>query len=67
MKKSILGAASVLIAVLSGCGKTEVTVDGTIISNGVAEATVVEHTLSDGTKCAVLIGYQRGAISCGWK
>ena len=23
--------------------------------------------LADGTKCAVLIGYQKGAISCNWK
>lgn len=28
---------------------------------------VQEVTLKDGTKCAVLIGSQRGGISCNWK
>ena len=26
-----------------------------------------EIMLSDGTKCAVIVGYGKAAISCGWK
>lgn len=66
-KTKLLIGASLLTAVLAGCAKTEATKDGNLISNGAGEATVTDHTLSDGTKCAVLIGYYKGAISCGWK
>lgn len=34
-------------------------------SGGEAEVKVV--TLDDGTKCAILVGYSKGAISCNWK
>jgi len=39
---------------------------GIEVSNGFGSAGVQEITLPDGTKCAVLIGYYKGAISCGW-
>ena len=67
MKTITLIAASLLTVGLGGCAKTEATVDGNLISNGEGSATVTEHTLKDGTRCVVLIGYYKGAISCDWR
>lgn len=37
------------------------------ISDGRNDGTVQEIVLKDGTKCAVMVGYNKGAISCDWK
>ena len=72
LKRATFGL-SVLIALLClhGCGGAEVkkNADGsTSIARGIAaDIEVVELTLSDGTKCAALIGNRRGALTCNWK
>lgn len=72
LKRATFGL-SFLIALLclQGCGGADVkrNADGSIsIERGIAPDTeVVELTLSDGTKCAALIGNKRGALTCNWK
>lgn len=61
-----------VFGMLAGCAQSTATKipgnDGDVlITNGESDATVTEITLKDGTKCAVLIGSRKGAISCGWK
>lgn len=29
-------------------------------------ANIIEYKLEDGTRCAVLIGYNKGSIDCDW-
>lgn len=41
--------------------------DGIPVTDGMGSLTVKEVTLSDGTRCAVAVGYQKGAITCDWK
>jgi hypothetical protein len=58
-----------LIAAISGLlyftTRTTPGAEGVDGSGGGGEVKTV--TLKDGTQCAVLIGYQKGSISCGWK
>ena len=65
MKLTIMVVALFLV----GCGaqSPEQTTKGIVVSNGEGTAIVQEVTLFDGTKCATLVGYYKGAISCGWK
>jgi hypothetical protein len=65
MKKLI-----VLVAlVLAGCGKPH---DPKYHENGVTvydsggSGSVQEITLTDGTRCAILVGYSKGGIDCDW-
>ena len=52
---------------LMGCaGEAKVDKHNGTVSNGEAEAAITEYNLSDGTRCAVLIGYSKGAIDCDW-
>lgn len=51
--------------VLAGCGAYADT-NGINVSGADGIASVQEITLKDGTRCAVLVGYQKGAISCDW-
>jgi len=37
------------------------------VSDGMGSGDIKMYTLPDGTKCAVLIGYSKGAIDCNWK
>lgn len=67
MKKIVILLA---LLALCGCGRTEVSKnpDGsTSISRGIRDTEVVELTLSDGTKCAALVGTRRGSLTCNWK
>lgn len=41
--------------------------DALPVSDSFGSGDVQLVTLSDGTKCAVLIGMYKGAISCNWK
>ncbi len=63
MRKLLAMAAAVLLA---ACTRTvEPMPDGTI---GIGNTTTVHSiTLSDGTRCAVLVGTYRGGISCNWR
>ncbi len=61
MKRLLLVAT---IAALSGCTMTSPGAQDVSGSAGGAEVKVI--TLDDGTRCAVLVGYQKGAISCDW-
>lgn len=58
----LLGGLSCLL--ISGCSPS---LGATDVSGSLGGAEVKIVTLDDGTKCAVLIGYQKGAISCDWK
>ncbi len=50
-----------------GCARSDLPGEGGIsVSNGMGSITVKEVTLSDGTRCAVAVGYQKGAITCDW-
>ena len=40
---------------------------GIVVSNVEGSAGITEFTLKDGTRCAALIGYYKGALSCDWK
>lgn len=61
MKKLIL----LLAIVISGCGATPDS--EAYVSNGWGAADIKLVSLSDGTRCAVLVGTYKGAISCNWK
>lgn len=59
MKKII---ALVCVLVLAGCtNNTE-----QIVSDGGGSGGVKLIVLSDGTKCAVIVGYAKGGIDCNW-
>lgn len=63
----LTGLAVVLILV--GCNnQSENLPDGIIeASTPMYDGEVTEVTLKDGTRCAVLLGYNRGGISCDWE
>lgn len=57
-----------IIVVLVGCGMSQNSSKaGITVTDGVGSAAVQEITLSDGTRCAAMVGYQKGSISCNWK
>ena len=43
------------------------TIKGKDVSGADGRGEVKLVVLDDGTKCAVLIGYAKGAITCNWK
>jgi hypothetical protein len=43
------------------------TIKGRDVSGADGKGEVKLVVLEDGTKCAVLIGYNKGAITCNWK
>lgn len=51
--------------VVTGCSKVG-DIQATV-SDGIGTGDVTLVMLRDGTKCAVLIGYSKGAISCDWR
>jgi len=56
----------IAVAIISGCA---VSSPGTEIqvSEGLGSADVKLVKLSDGTKCAILVGYNKSSIACDWK
>jgi len=53
---------------LFGCGGApEKTANGTLVSSSGGTAEVQEITLSDGTRCAVMVGVYKAGISCDWR
>jgi len=56
MKRTVFILAT--LTLLTGCG-------GDVSSKG-THADVKEYYLADGTRCAVLIGFKKGGISCDW-
>lgn len=63
MLKCTLIVILLLTCFLSGCKSEGATdVSG---SSGSGEVKIVY--LEDGTKCAILIGYQKASMSCNWK
>ena len=58
-----VAAICCLVIALSACEKT--TTQSVSSMSGAAGVQLI--TLEDGTKCAVIVGYQKGGISCGWK
>ena len=50
--------------IVAGCNKG---VTESEVSDGWGAAEIKLVTLSDGTKCATLIGYNKGSIHCNWK
>ena len=62
---SILAAATLLLA---GCSYAPAeTATGINVTAGGGSGEVQEITLKDGTRCAVVMGYEKGAISCNWR
>ena len=63
MMKKLITILAVTI-IVAGCSKgfTE-----SEVSDGWGAAEIKLVTLSDGTKCATLIGYNKGSIHCNWK
>lgn len=57
---------AILLLALAGCGRTP---DPSVkrVSDGLGGADVKLVALEDGTKCAVLIGDRKGALSCDWE
>lgn len=62
MNKVLIVVAALALA---GCSKLG-TNGGTAVQGMGGSSSVQEVTLKDGTRCAVLIGYQKGGIDCGW-
>ena len=67
----IIGAGFFLLA-LAGCSdpvpQQRPVFGGVVVGdayNGIGTVQTIQ--LEDGTRCAVLIGYRKGAISCDWK
>lgn len=58
-----------ILLLLSACGhNAEQLPDGAVdVANGGGSGTVQLIHLKDGTPCAVLIGYKKGSIDCGWR
>ncbi len=52
------------VAVLSGCAGGGA--EEAVVSDGWGSADVRLVKLSDGTRCAVLIGSYKGGITCDW-
>lgn len=65
MKKLIL--LLIIVITISGCGGTPTPGTETQVSNGKGSADIKLVKLSDGTKCAILIGHNKGSITCDWK
>ena len=59
-----LGILTLAVLALSGCYNSGDTQAEVFDGMGAGEVKLIR--LTDGTKCAVLIGYQKGAISCDW-
>lgn len=73
MKKILVGAAAVLAVVgLAGCSMGVTTEDndtGLTVGNqeGKGSVTVIEVPTDEGyVTCAVLIGFNKGGLSCDW-
>lgn len=63
-------ALLVTVLALVGCSQghpPQPSANGIAVSNGDGQAEIQVVTLRDGTRCAVLIGYRKGAISCDWR
>ena len=72
MNKVVATIAIVGRALVTACGPSQVQTrtgsDGsTLISNREGAGSITEVRLEDGTRCAVLIGYNKGGISCDWQ
>ena len=61
----------VCVALLVGCESRPqppvTTPHGVTVPDTQGAASVHLIVLSDGTRCAALVGYYRGSISCDWK
>lgn len=59
----------VLVAMsLTSCGLDQKQVsNGVEVSAGGSSGGIQEIKLSDGTRCAVLVGYNKAALTCNWK
>lgn len=65
MKKFFVVLSLAFLA--TGCAKSDRPGDGgVLVTDGMGSITVKEVTLSDGTRCAVAVGYRKGAITCDW-
>lgn len=62
MKKTALLLLALLVA---GCSEPRAPNKVGSFSGG--EAVVEEHVLSDGTRCAVMVGLYKGGITCDWR
>jgi hypothetical protein len=72
MNKIVASIAIVGCVLVTACGpsyvNTQTASDGSIyINNRAGGGSITEVRLKDGTKCAVLIGYSKGGISCNWQ
>jgi hypothetical protein len=63
LNKTALLLAVLFVGLLIGCTFQE----STDIRESEADFKLKQITLDDGTPCAVLVGYRKGGISCGWK
>jgi len=56
-----------IVTALAGCSYApEETATGISVGAAGGSVEVQEVRLKDGTRCAVIIGYEKGAISCDW-
>lgn len=62
MIKRVLCGILVVLSV-AACDRTTTQT----VSNGGGAAGIQLVTLEDGTRCAAMVGYQKGGISCNWK
>lgn len=64
-------AAGVLLAVIlwlvAGCSPSPSSGPWVYVSDGHTSAQLQLITLADGTRCAVLMGYKKAAMSCDWR
>jgi major membrane immunogen (membrane-anchored lipoprotein) len=72
MNKVVAIIAIVSCVLVTACGPSHVQTqnasDGSIyINNRDGAGSITEVRLEDGTRCAVLIGYNKGGISCDWQ
>jgi len=63
--KILLGI--IVISVISGCSSGASVDENGVVSDAGSNASVTLITLKDGTKCAVLVGANKGALSCDWR
>ncbi len=56
-------AMAVVVLILAGCGNSP----GQDVTDGMGSGRVTMVRLDDGTRCAVLVGYSKGAIDCDWQ
>ena len=67
--KVYLAGAIAMLVLAAGCEGNTVKDAGagwTYISDGMGSAAIREITLPSGTRCAALIGYYKGALTCDW-